>query len=122
MTISEVEIAVATAERVTVTKDALSVDLNDGRTIVAPLEWFPRLLHATAQERANCRLIGKGRGMHWPQLDEDISVEGLLAGRRSSESQASLKKWLRARATRPARRSNRSGANDEPELGRKHRA
>jgi hypothetical protein len=122
MTISEVEISVAIAERVKVTKDAVSVDLSDGRTIVAPLEWFPRLLYASPQERANFRLIGKGRGIHWPKLDEDIGVEGLLAGRRSGESQTSLKKWLAARATRPFRRSSRFGDNDEPERGRKHRA
>jgi hypothetical protein len=122
MTISEVEISVATAERVTVTKDALSVDLSDGRTIVAPLEWFPRLLYASPQERANFRLISKGHGIHWPKLDEDISVESLLAGRRSGESQTSLKKWLEARATRAARRSSRFGDTDEPKRGRKHRA
>jgi Protein of unknown function (DUF2442) len=122
MTISEVEISVAIAERVKVTKDAVSVDLSDGRTIVAPLEWFPRLLYASPQERSNFRLIGKGRGIHWPRLDEDISVEGLLAGRRSGESQTSLKKWLEARATRRARRASRFGDNDEPERRRKHRA
>jgi len=120
MTISEVELSVATAERVTITKDVLSVELSDGRTIVAPLEWFPRLLYASPQERANFRLVGKGRGIHWPKLDEDISVEGLLAGRRSGESQTSLKKWLEARATRPFRHSRRFGDNDEPERRRKH--
>jgi uncharacterized protein DUF2442 len=120
LTLSEVEISVATAERVTVTKDALSVDLSDGRTIVAPLEWFPRLLYASPQERANFRLIRKGRGIHWPKLDEDISVEALLAGRRSGESQTSLKRWLEARATRPFRRSSRFGDNDEPEKAIAH--
>jgi hypothetical protein len=107
MTTSEVDISVATAQRVTVTKNALSVDLSDGRTVVAPLGWFPRLLYATPHERADFRLIGKGRGIHWPKLDEDISVEGLLAGRRSGESQTSLKKWLEVRAMRPARRGSR---------------
>jgi hypothetical protein len=122
MTISEVGITVATAERVTITKDALSVDLSDGRTIVAPLDWFPRLLYATPQERANCRLIGKASGIHWPKLDEDITVEGLLAGGRSRENQTSLKKWLEARVPRLPRDSSRFGNNDQPQRGRKRSA
>lgn len=65
-----------------------------------PLAWYPRLLHAGLEERRNARLIGGGEGIHWDDLDEDISVEGLLAGRRSGESQASLKRWLAARAGR----------------------
>jgi hypothetical protein len=60
--------------------DSLSVDLFDGRTITAPLAWFPRLLHATPQQRANWRLAGAGYGIHWPEVDEDISTEGLLRG------------------------------------------
>jgi hypothetical protein len=76
------------------TEDTLSVDLSDGRTISVPLAWFPRLLHASPAERNNWRLIGKGQGVHWEDIDEDISVESLLAGRRSGESQASFKKWL----------------------------
>ena len=82
---------------VTVTEDTLSVDLSDGRTISVPLAWFPRLVHATKEERKNWRLIGKGEGIHWEDIDEDISVEGLLAGRPSGESQESLKKWLKKR-------------------------
>jgi hypothetical protein len=77
-----------------VTDEALKVELSDGRTLWVPLAWYPRLLHATPAERDNWRLIGKGQGLHWDDLDEDISVEGLLAGRRSGESQASLKRWL----------------------------
>ena len=82
---------------VTVTEDTLSVDLSDGRTISVPLAWFPRLVHATKEERKNWRLIGKGDGIHWEDIDEDISVEGLLAGRPSGESQESLKRWLKKR-------------------------
>ena len=74
-----------------------SVDLADGRTIMAPVAWFPRLKHGTVAERANWRLIGSGEGIHWPDLDEDISVESLLAGRRSGETQESLRRWLEGR-------------------------
>jgi hypothetical protein len=77
--------------------DALSVELVDGRTIAAPLDWYPRLAHGTSQERASWRLLGGGRGIHWPDLDEDISVANLLAGQPSNESQKSFKKWLAAR-------------------------
>lgn len=84
-----------------VTDEALVVDLSDGRTLSVPLAWFPRLLHATAEERGNWRLIGRGEGIHWPDLDEDISVQNLLAGTPSGESQRSLKRWMEARQ-RPA--------------------
>ncbi len=70
----------------------LTVDLGDGRTVSVPLAWYPRLYHATAAERTGWRLIGKGQGIHWEQLDEDISVENLLLGKPSSESQASFEK------------------------------
>jgi hypothetical protein len=73
------------------------VDLADGRTITAPVAWFPRLANGSPAERANWRLIGRGDGIHWPDLDEDVSVEGLLAGRRSGESQESLRRWLQGR-------------------------
>ncbi len=88
------------AEHVTITEDTLSVDLGDGRTIAAPLAWFPRLVHATSEEKNNWRLIGQGEGIHWEDLDEDISIEGLLEGRPSGESQTSFKKWLDARSAR----------------------
>jgi hypothetical protein len=84
-------------ERLTVTEDHVSAELSDGRALSVPLVWFPRLVHATEAERANWRLIGRGQGIHWPDLDEDISVEGLLAGRPSGESHASFKRWLEAR-------------------------
>ena len=97
MSISIREIEVPNAEKVTITGDMLSVDLSDGRTIAVPLSWFPRLVHARPEERMNWRFIGKGTGIHWEDLDEDISVEGLLAGKPSGESQTSFKKWLSRR-------------------------
>ncbi len=97
MSTSETELREALAKRVSVTSDALIADLADGRTITVPIAWFPRLLAGTAQERANWRLIADGEGIHWPGLDEDISVESLLAGRRSAETQESLRRWLQHR-------------------------
>jgi len=97
MSISAVEIEVPYAEGITVTEDTLSIDLSDGRTISVPLTWFPRLLYARPEKRNNWRLIGKGHGIHWEDIDEDISVEGLLAGKPSGESQDSFKKWLETR-------------------------
>lgn len=73
------------------------VELVDGRSVSVPLLWFPRLVDATPAERAHWRLIGRGEGIHWPDLDEDMSVAGLLAGKRSGESQRSLKRWLELR-------------------------
>jgi hypothetical protein len=89
---------VPSAVGLTLTDDTLSVELNDGRTLSVPLAWFPRLLHATPKERLDWRLIGNGEGIHWPAVDEDISVEGLIAGRPSAESDQSLKDWLSRRA------------------------
>lgn len=97
MNISETELRQVLAQRLSVSDDALIVDLADGRTITVPLAWFPRLAHGTPVERANWRLIGNGEGIHWPDLDEDISVESLLAGRRSGETQESLRRWLTGR-------------------------
>lgn len=87
----------AQALQVVVTDDTLTVDLVNGRTVSVPLAWYPRLAHGSTADRSNWRLIGRGEGIHWADLDEDINVEGLLAGRASSESQASLDKWLRSR-------------------------
>jgi hypothetical protein len=92
-----IDIQSVRAQNLSITKDSLSVDLMDGRTIVVPLGWYPRLLHATATERNNWRFIGHGQGIHWPLLDEDISVENLLSGKASGESQTSLKRWLESR-------------------------
>jgi len=100
MSILAVEIELPKAEDVRVTEDTLSVDLSDGRTISVPLVWFPRLLHAKPKERKNWRLIGRGHGVHWEDIDEDISVEGLLTGKPSGESQKSFKKWLSQRQSR----------------------
>ena len=82
---------------VRVSDDALMVDLSDGRTVSVPLAWYPRLLHGTTAERGDHQLIGEGLGIHWPQLDEDISVEGILAGRQSHERKESFEQWLASR-------------------------
>jgi hypothetical protein len=100
MTTSGNDVQVARAQKVAVTTDTLAVDLDDGRSILVPLEWFPRLVHATKRERSHWRLIGRGQGIHWPDLDEDISVENLLLGKPSGESQSSLKRWLEQRTGR----------------------
>jgi hypothetical protein len=97
MSSSPTDLRSALAQHVTVTDDSLTVDLVDGRTVSVPLAWYPRLAHATASERENWRLIGRGEGIHWPDVDEDVSVEGLLAGRPSGESQASFQRWLLSR-------------------------
>jgi len=85
------------ATDVRVTDRQITVDLMDGRTIIVPLLWYPRLRHGTAKERNNWRMIGQGEGIHWPDLDEDISVPNLLLGHPSGESQKSFKKWLENR-------------------------
>jgi len=78
----------------------LMVGLDDGRSLLAPLAWFPRLQHGQAEERADWRLIAGGEGIHWPQLDEDISLDNLLSGKRSSESPRSLELWLAGRSSK----------------------
>lgn len=95
-----IETEATRAQEVKITEDSLSIDLDDGRTISVPLAWYPRLLHGTSEERNNWRLIGKGEGIHWPALDEDISVENLLNAKRSGESQRSLKRWLKSRSAK----------------------
>ena len=92
MNISGTELTDALAHRLTVSDEALMVDLPDGRTITVPLVWFPLLAHGSATERGNWRLIGGGEGIHWPDLDEEIRVESLLAGRRSGETPESLRR------------------------------
>lgn len=79
---------------VVVTNEALRVDLSDGRSLSVPLDWFPRLQYASSDERKDWRLIGHGEGIHWDALDEDISMDGLLAGRASAESRDSFQRWL----------------------------
>lgn len=85
------------AQKVAFTEDSFIVYLTDGRSISVPLVWYPRLFNAKKQELENYEFIGDGEGIHWPDLDEDISIEGILAGRRSGESQSSLEKWLKKR-------------------------
>jgi hypothetical protein len=104
MSTLKVEQTEARAQHVKVTADTLTVDLTDGRTISVPLAWFPRLLHGSVAERNKWRLIARGEGIHWIDLDEDISVEGLLLGQQSRESQASLEKWLQGRKRKSALR------------------
>ena len=82
---------------VAVSDDTLAVDLEDGRTVAVPIGWYPRLAYGTPAERANFQISGAGYGIHWPDLDEDIGVEGLLLGKKSNESQASFGRWLERR-------------------------
>ena len=97
MITSTIEVQIPEAEDVSVTDDTLQVELSDGRTMSVPLAWYPRLVHATQEERSNWELIGKGQGIRWPDLDEDLGVEGLIAGRPSRENQRSFKRWLEAK-------------------------
>lgn len=98
------------AHRVRVTDHALTVELVDGRVVSVPTPWYPRLAEASDRERRTWVLIGAGVGIHWPALDEDVSVDGLLRGERSGESRASLRSWRAARkraankALQPTRR------------------
>ncbi|NCC32875.1 MAG: DUF2442 domain-containing protein [Chloroflexia bacterium] len=85
------------AVAVTVTDDTLSVDLADGRTIAVPIGWYPRLAYGTTEEREHVQIAGAGYGLHWPDLDEDIGVEGLLLGKKSAESARSFARWLAQR-------------------------
>ncbi|MBI5054701.1 MAG: DUF2442 domain-containing protein [Chloroflexi bacterium] len=82
---------------VAITDDTLSVDLEDGRSIDVPIGWYPRLAYGTSDERANFQISGAGYGIHWPDLDEDLGVEGILLGKKSSESRASFERWLKQR-------------------------
>jgi hypothetical protein len=85
------------AVRVVVTSEQIVVGLADGRTLSVPLAWYPRLLNATVIERDDMHLLGNGYAIEWPDLDEHIDVEGLLAGRQSGESADSLQRWLASR-------------------------
>jgi Protein of unknown function (DUF2442) len=97
MAISVTEAAIPLATAVAVTEDTLTVELTDGRSISAPLAWYPRLLHASSAERLKWQLIARGEGIRWPDVEEDISVSSLIAGRPSAESAASLQRWLAGR-------------------------
>jgi hypothetical protein len=94
---STAKLPTVAAANARITDEELTVDLTDGRTISVPLAWYPRLVHGTPQQRGNWRLIGGGTGIHWPDLDEDVSVENLLLGKPSGESQSSFARWLRSR-------------------------
>lgn len=85
------------ATHVVVTDDTLRIDLEDGRTIAVPIGWYPRLAAGTPEECANFTISGAGYGVHWPDLDEDIGVEGLLLGKKSAESPVSFARWLEQR-------------------------
>ena len=88
-----------------VTREALVVSFDDGRTVSLPLAWYPRLAEGTAKERSHYELIGDGHGIHWPDLDEDLSAAGLLAGQASMESPSSFQRWLNGiRRRRPSAR------------------
>ncbi|MBI4673370.1 MAG: DUF2442 domain-containing protein [Chloroflexi bacterium] len=92
-----VTLALARVVKVMVTDDTLSVDLEDGRTVAVPIGWYPRLAYGTPAERAHFQISGAGYGIHWPDLDEDIGVEGLMLGKRSRESPTSFERWLQRR-------------------------
>ncbi len=109
MSTSRTEAGSSRAIAVKVSRQALAVDLADGRTLVVPIAWYPRLVHGSPAERSNWRLIGGGEGIHWPDLDEDISVDGLLAGLPSGESQESLRRWLAKRKPGHNKALQRSG-------------
>src|SRR6266545_2846128 len=97
MNSSPIDIPLIRAKDVRFGAGTLIVELVDGRILTVPIEWYPRLAHGTHAERANWQLIGSGQGIHWPDLDEDISIDDLLAGHRSGESGESLRRWLEAR-------------------------
>jgi len=97
MSISAINMGALRATHVEVTEDTLTAELDDGRAISVPVAWYPRLQEATTAERENFRLIGKGEGIHWPDLDEDVSIENMLLGRPSGESEKSLGRWLESR-------------------------
>jgi hypothetical protein len=97
MNITTTETHLARVLQVEVSEDTLIMDLDDGRSVSVPLAWYPRLLHATAEERLHWRIIGDGDGIHWLDLDEDISVENIIMGKPSGESQGSFKRWLLGR-------------------------
>ncbi|MCE2494672.1 MAG: DUF2442 domain-containing protein [Alphaproteobacteria bacterium] len=97
MAISTVSIDVPGAITIDVTGDSLTAELSDGRTISVPLAWYPRLIHATPEERNNWEIHAEGRHLHWPDLDEDLSIEMLVTGQKSGESRRSFNQWLAAK-------------------------
>jgi len=122
MSSSGVEIQEARARSARVTDEALTVELVDGRTIIVPLVWYPRLWHGTPEERSNVEIFGDGAYIHWPALDEDLTIAGLLAGRRSGESPQSLRKWLASRKARPPKRGSPQASKHRGVTGARKRA
>jgi hypothetical protein len=112
MSTSETQLREAMAQTVSLDDKALEVGLADGRLLVVPLTWFPRLACGTPIERSNWNLIGHGEGIHWPDLDEDISIESLLAGRQSAETPESLQRWHYERNTQRGEFESRSSDAD----------
>jgi hypothetical protein len=104
---SVTEIREARAQSAQLSDEALTVDLVEGRTIIVPLAWFPRHWHGTPQERNHFEFFADGAYIHWPDLDEDLTVVGLLAGRRSGETSQSLQRWLASRKPKPRRTAAR---------------
>jgi hypothetical protein len=90
-------VSLARIVNVLVTDDSLSVDLEDSRSVTVPIGWYPRLAYGNPAERAHFEISGAGYGIHWPDLDEDIGVEGLLIGKKSTENPASFARWLQQR-------------------------
>jgi hypothetical protein len=91
------EISISPAVNASVTDNLLTVELADGRKISVPTAWYPRLAHGTPKERRQWTISYSGQGLHWEALDEDISIEGLIAGRPSNEHTAMIKKWMETR-------------------------
>ena|ERR1035441_10713896 len=122
MSSSAVETQETRAQFVKVNGEALTVDLADGRTIIVPLVWFPRLWHGTPRERNHFEVFGEGSYIHWPDLDEGLTVAGLLAGRQSSESPESLGRWLDSRKVahnkRGLRATHAAGRNAKQKCSR----
>lgn len=98
-----VELRAARAQSVELSEDTLVVELTDGRVVSVPLTWFPRLWYGSDEERTDFEIIGDGEYIHWPQLDEDLSVSGILTGHRSMESADSLKRWMASREAKKSR-------------------
>ncbi len=96
-TVRTVEVEMPMVVNVSVNESTLTVALRGGRSISVPVAWYPRLAHGSAMERDNWSLIGQWAGFHWEELDEDISLLGLLKGRPSGESQSSFQSWLARR-------------------------
>ena len=97
MNTSTLEPSSVCIQDIKITSSTLAIDLSDGRCISAPIVWYPRLLNASAKERNHWELIGEGDGIHWPDLDEDLSMDGIIQGRPSYESQKSFQRWLSER-------------------------